>query len=246
MTLGSGTQPPQHESIPRVVVYCDESCHDLSGHHQWMSIGAVRLPRERKREITRSLRQILAEGHLRGEVKWSKTSALHLDDYKRLVDFFFDQPDMRFRAILVEQAKVRIAEFHGKDRELAFYKFYYEMLEKWLEERAEYLILLDYKQNRGADRYTTLRRYLEQRLRGTAWVSDLTVIDSRESPIAQLCDLLTGALAAVYNGVRSGGPKEALAQHIADRAGFSTLRTFTGLGQQKFNIFRIDLGAGNG
>lgn len=241
MTQIQPPTPPAPPPIPKVVVYCDESCHDLTGHHGWMSIGCLRLPREKKPELTRAFRQLCERHGLRGEVKWTKTSVKHLDDYKALVDFFFEQRDLRFRTIVVEQAKVRMEEHHGKDRELAFYKFYYEMLEKWLEERAEYLILLDYKQNRGADRYTTLRTYLERHLRGIAWIADLTVIDSWESPLAQLCDLLTGAVAAAYNGTRSGSAKEALTEYIAGRTGFSTLRWSTGLTAPKFNIFKIDL-----
>ena len=234
--------PPHVPTAPRVVVYCDESCHDFSRHRGWMSIGGLRLPRELKPEATRAFRRLCEQRGLRGEVKWTKTSAKRLGDYRALVDFFFDRAELRFRAIVVEQDKVRLEAYHGKDRELAFYKFYYEMLEKWLEEPGEYLVLLDYKQNRGADRYTTLRTYLERHLRGVAWVADLTVIDSRESPLAQLCDLLTGAVAAAYNGTRTDGPKEALAQYIARRAGFETLRTPTALHAYKFNIFRIDLG----
>lgn len=207
-----------------------------------MSIGALRLPRERKPELTRALRELREKLGIRGEVKWSKASARYLDAYKALVDFFFEHADLRFRAIVVEQARVKLRKYHGMDAELAFYKFYYEMLEKWLEEPAEYLILLDYKQNRGAERYTTLRRYLERHLRGVAWIADLTVINSRESPLAQLCDLLTGAVAAAYNGIPDDTPKAALAEYIARRAGFGTLRMGTSLEATKFNIFNIDLG----
>jgi len=228
--------------VPKVVVYCDESCYDLRGRHAWTAIGGLRLPREHKRQLTRELRELCRARGLRGEVKWSKTSARRLEDYKALVDFFFDRPELRFRAIVVEQAKVRLEQYHGRDRELAFYKFYYEMLEKWLEEPAEYLVLLDFKHNRGADRYTTLRLYLERHLRGIAWISDLTVIDSHQSPLAQLCDLLTGAVAAAYNGLRPSSPKHILADYIAARAGFQTLRTGTSRCEHKFNIFRIELG----
>jgi hypothetical protein len=230
-------EPP---AIPRVVVYCDESCHDQKAH-AWMAIGGLRMPRDRKPELTRALRQVREARGLLGEVKWRKVSASRLEDYKALADFFFDTSELRFRAIVVEQARVRM-ERHGRDQELAFYKFYYEMLEKWLEERAEYLILLDYKENRDADRYTTLQTYLQRHLRGKSWIADLTVINSRESPLAQLCDVLTGAVAAAYNGPRAGGAKDSLMGHIAGRAEFGTLRTSTGLNAEKFNIFRIELG----
>jgi hypothetical protein len=205
-----------------------------------MAIGGLRLPRDVKPDLTRALRQICAARALLGELKWKKVSDRRLDDYKAVVDFFFMQTDLRFRVIVVEQAKVRM-DIHGRDRELAFYKFYYEMLEKWLEERGEYLILLDYKANRHADRYTTLKTYLERHLRGKAWIADLTIIDSSESPLAQLCDVLTGAVAAAYNGIRPGSAKAILADHIAQRASFTTLRTSTSLSATKFNIFKMSM-----
>ncbi len=178
---------------------------------------------------------------LNSELKWSKVSSKKLEEYKRIVEFFFEREELLFRAIVVPQEKVELDKYHGRDRELAFYKFYYEMLEKWLDAGNEYLILLDYKNNRGADRYTTLRTYLERYLRGKAWIRDLTVIDSKQTPLAQLCDILTGAVAAAYNGLRSGGAKDALAQHIAVRASLPSLRTSTPLTAGKFNIFKMDL-----
>ena len=116
-------------------------------------------------------------------------------------------------------------------------------LEKWLEAGNEYLILLDFKNNRGADRYTTLRIYLERYLRGKAWIRDLTIIDSKQTPFAQLCDILTGSVAAAYNGTRPDSAKEGLTRHIAARAGLSCLKTSTALSAGKFNIFKMDLGS---
>ncbi|MFN0137419.1 MAG: DUF3800 domain-containing protein [Phycisphaerae bacterium] len=234
---GAPLLPP----IPRVVIYCDESCHDLTAHHAWMAIGGLRMSRDRKPELARELRKLCEARGLRGEIKWKKVSASCLEGYKSFVDFFFAHAELRFRAIIVEQAKIKM-ERHGRDRELCFYKFYYEMLEKWIEPPADYLILLDQKQNRDADRFSTLRTYLARRVRGTSWIADLTVINSHESRLAQLCDLLTGAVAAAYNGTKEGGPKQALAAYVAAKAGFSTLRTSTALTAQKFNLFRIELG----
>ena len=226
--------------VPRTVVYCDESCHDLTAHHAFMAIGSLWLPRGERDVISRSFRDLSREVGLCGELKWHKVSRARLDSYRRLVDFFFDRRELRFRVIVVEQAKVRM-ECHGMDKELAFYKFYYEMLEKWLLAGNEYLILIDRKTNRGADRYATLKTYLERHLRGQAWITDLTIIDSHETPLAQLCDVLTGAVAAACNGVRPGSAKEVLTQHIARRAGLSSLQVRTLPSEGKFNIFRINL-----
>lgn len=223
------------------VVYCDESRHDGSAQNRFMSIGGLWLPRSRKKELTEQFQLLRKDNDLRGEIKWSKVSSQKLDIYKKIVDFFFAQEDLHFRVILVDQTKVNLAKFHGNDRELGFYKFYFEMLEKWLLPGHRYLILLDYKRNKGADRYTTLRRVLENATKGKAWIDDLTVIDSHQSPLAQICDLLTGATAASWCELKPDGPKFELARYIGIKRG-AALKTVTGgPGMTKFNIFSIHL-----
>jgi len=115
------------------------------------------------------------------------------------------------------------------------------MLIKWLADGNEYLVLLDFKQNKGADRYTMLRSVLEHSLLGRAWVSDLTVIDSHETPLAQLADLLTGAAAAAWCEPRAGSAKVALIDHIGIRRGVKLTVPTGGPGMVKYNLFKIDL-----
>jgi len=227
--------------IQRYVIYCDESCHELTPHHPFMSIGGLKVLRAEKARLSVQLSQLKRSCGLNSELKWSKVSAKRLEDYEKVIDFFFEHPAVSFRAIVVEQAKVRFEQYHGRDRELAFYKFYYEMLEKWLHAGNEYLILVDYKNNRGADRHTTLKTYLERYLHGKAWIKDLTIINSKETPLAQLCDIFTGCIAAANNGIREGSAKEDLAKYIVSRAGLDTLCVSTPLTADKFNIFKMDL-----
>jgi len=224
------------------VVYCDESCHDLTAHHNFMAIGSLWVPRGDKECLSKDFAHLCRSVGLRGEVKWKKVSRSRIEAYKKLVDYFFDRDPLRFRTIVVDQNKLDLEEYHGGDSELAFYKFYYEVLIKWLSPGQRYLILLDRKSNRGAERYTDLRRCLERKLQAPSAIRDLTVIDSKEAPLAQLCDLLTGAVAAAYNGPRKHSAKEKFANYIASRAGFGSLRTRTSLDAAKFNIFQIELG----
>lgn len=222
------------------VIYCDESCHDWTVHHQFMAIGGLKVPRQTKPVLSKQLRRLMGSVGLAGEVKWQKVSTKKLESYKTLVDFFFEQAELQFRAIVVDQSKVRLEEYHQNDAELAFYKFYYEMLEKWLQLGQSYLILLDHKSNKGADRYTTLRRYLENHFLGRIDIVDLTTIESAQTPLAQLCDVLTGCLAATNNGIREATAKEELAKHIESCAGVS-LRASTSLYATKVNIFIPEL-----
>ncbi len=232
--------PKTDTNVPFYVIYCDESCHDLTAYHTFMAIGGLLVPQPEKAKLSRELRALMRSCKLNSEIKWSKVSIKKLEHYKQLVDFFFEHLELRFRSIVVDQTKFK-PERHGMDRELAFYKFYYEMLEKWLEVGNEYLILLDYKNNRGANRYNTLKLYLERYLKGKAWIRDLTVVNSKETPFAQLCDLLTGAVAAAYNIPNPGSAKEKLGNYIASKLGWSTLRASTNLSVRKFNIFNINL-----
>jgi hypothetical protein len=223
------------------IVYCDESRHDGAAHNRFMSIGSLWLPRSLKESITKDFRALRESIGLKGEIKWSKVSETKLDAYKQIVDFFFAQSDLRFRVIVVDQTKVDLHTFHGNDRELGFYKFYFEMLEKWLVPDHQYLILLDYKRNKGADRYTTLRRVLEKSTRGKAWIDDLTVIDSHQSPLSQITDLLAGATAAYWCGIQPESPKGKLASYIGERRGASLCAVSSGPAWSKFNIFSINL-----
>jgi hypothetical protein len=223
-------------------IYCDESRHCGAVGDRFMAIGGLWVPKDRKPALTREFRDLKHSVGLNSEVKWSKTSTAQLDGYKALVDFFLGR-ELNFRVIVVDQNRVDIKRFHGGDRELGFYKFYYEMLIKWLSAGNQYVILLDFKQNRGADRYTTLRTVLERKLKGVAWIDELTVIESCDAPLAQLCDLLTGAVAASWcDGLAAGGPKAALAKHLAAGLNKHSLKFQSASPAfEKFNIFRIDL-----
>jgi hypothetical protein len=176
-------------------------------------------------------------------VKWSKVSASRLEDYKKLVEFFFAEAVLRFRVIVVDQHKLDFGKYHQGDRELGFYKFYYELLHQWLEGGNEYLVLLDFKQNEDPGRYRDLRRVLSNKLRGEASIRDLTVIDSGETPLAQLCDLLTGAVAAEWCGsAPPGSPKQNLISHLLRCRGLRFSRVSSSSpAPSKFNVFEIHL-----
>ena len=225
------------------IVYCDESRHAGKGHHPFMAIGSLWMPRAAKQILSNNFKALRRSLDLHGEIKWSKTSRVCLESYKKLIDFFFEEDSLRFRVIVVNQKKLDVDQYHAGDEELGFYKFYYEMLIKWIEDGNEYLILLDFKKNKGADRHKTLRTVIENKMRGKAIIKDLTIIDSSQTPFSQLCDLLTGAVAADWCGLTPGRPKTELAEYIANKCSYQSLRFVSPLPApcSKFNIFNIRL-----
>jgi hypothetical protein len=116
------------------------------------------------------------------------------------------------------------------------------MLEKWILDGNEYTILLDFQKNRGADRFSDLRKVLVNAV-PKARIRDLTVVESSETPLVQLCDVLTGAVAAAWCRIHesSGSSKAKVVDHIASRLGWSSLRgSSTSPVWSKFNLFLLD------
>ena len=225
------------------VVYCDESRHEGQQHDQYMAIGSIWVPKSSKHKLNRKFRSICASGGINAEVKWQKTSNVCLDTYKALVDFFYSEDEINFRAIVVDKTKVDLEKYHNGDSELGFYKFYYEMLIKWVEHGNSYVILIDFKKNRDNKRHVNLKNVLVNAAKYFADIKELTIIDSEDNPLAQLCDLLTGAVAASYcKGLRAKSPKSELSEYIAERGGFESL-TFVSPRPEisKFNLFKIKL-----
>lgn len=224
-------------------IYCDESRHTGGPDCKYAVIGGLWVAREHRDDINKALKKLKLQNQVSAELKWSKVSRLKLESYKRILDFYWDSPHLHFRAIIVDQDTVDYQAFHEGDKELGFYKFYYEMLEKWLLPDNSYTILLDYKNNSEASRLPVLRQmlanYCDVR---QAKILDLTSIDSSQSNLCQICDVLTGALAADANGLSTETPKHELIQHLAQRRGISPLSSRSMLPEMsKFNVFRIAL-----
>ena len=142
-------------------VYCDESRHTGGADCKYSVIGGLWVARNRRDAISKELRDLKSKNEISAELKWSKVSRLKLEPYKRVVDYYWGCPDLHYRAIIIDQDAVDYESFHDGDVELGFYKFYYEMLEKWLLAGNDYNILLDFKNNSDTSRLPVLRRVLE-------------------------------------------------------------------------------------
>lgn len=241
--MGHPQQPLPTEQ--QYIVYCDESRHDSCDANRFMGIGGLWLPYGEKDAFRRRFDAVAKDHGLGGELKWSKVSAKTLGGYKAIIDEFASSPALRFRTILVDHAAINYARFHRGDQEFGFYAFYYHMLTKWLVEDSSYIIVLDHKVNSEPGRYAQLEHRLRQALPESTHLRTVTVANSRESRLAQLADLLTGAVTAAWCETPGGTPKAELQSYIAECVGVPSLRTaslspaFT-----KFNVFRINLIAG--
>lgn len=226
-------------------VYCDESgVEALSDKqaHKFMAIGGVWMPSEYRTTFKEQLNAIKDKHSIRGEFKWQKLSPAYLAFYEDLIAFFFNAPEVRFRAIVVEASKIDHVKFNNADAELGFYKFYYQLLHHWIFDFNKYDIFIDLKVNRDSKRLTKLREVLSN-ANLTSSVRQVQGLPSEQSLGIQLADVLTGLVSSKLNGGATGEAKNRLIK-IVEKDYIDKPISPTPKWEEKFNVFKINLQGG--
>ena len=222
-------------------IYCDESGHLENDLEKVMVLGAVWCSQEKSREISVRIREIKNRHGLKAdfEIKWTKVSPAKKQFYLDVMDYFFDDDDLHFRALIIpDKSKLRHAE-HGQTHDDWYYKMYFDMLKVILSPSAKYRIYLDIKDTRSAAKIAKLHEVLCNSLYdfSRALVERVQTVRSHEVELLQVADLLIGATAYV-NRARSGNAgKEALIARMKERSGYALTIT-TLLREEKVNLFR--------
>lgn len=218
-------------------IYCDESRHTSDVSDRYAVIGALCCPRDKKRAIVHDIHLLKQQYSTQGEFGWSKVSPNKLDFYLALQAYFLDQPDLSFRCIVIDRTTLDHDRFNDGDKELGFYKLYYQLLVHWLEPRESYYLYLDWQQNSDRSCFANLREILKRKLSGRAHIVCLEPVDSEKQPLTQLVDLLIGAVGYQWNGRQTSQAKLEFCQQLANGLGKPSLRFSTPKAEPKFNIF---------
>ncbi|MET0154762.1 MAG: DUF3800 domain-containing protein [Rickettsiales bacterium] len=231
----------------RFEVYCDESNQDIFTQEKrnrlrYMTIGSLWIPADIRADAKRKIRTARERHKKFGEMKWRKVSPASLDFYKEIIDLFFSYgKEMRFRCIAVEADKINW-EMHGNNKELGFYKFYYQMLHHWIFDFNEYVIFCDHYTNKNRREAQVLQSCLSH-ANLSAKIESVQSLASRNIALMQLADILLGVASARMNdSFNKGGAKEELILHTERKLDRDLCPTFKN--EEKFNIFKINLGGG--
>ena len=222
-------------------IYCDESCHLEHDRQQVMVLGAVWCPLEKAREIAVRIREIKGQ-HGRSanfEVKWVKVSPAQVQFYLDVMDYFFDDDDLHFRALIVPDKSLLRHDEHNQSHEDFYYKMYFDMLKVILSPTDCYRIYVDIKDSRGGAKVDKLRDVLCNNMYDFSRqiIERVQIVRSHQVEIIQLADLLIGTVAYANRGLATSTAKTKLVERMKQRSGYQLTQT-TLLRENKVNLFR--------
>jgi len=220
-------------------IYCDESCHLENDHESVMVLGAIWCPVQKIPAVSSRIREIKIKHGLpkNFEIKWKKISPALVDFYMDLLDFFFDDDDLHFRAVVADKEKLCHAAF-GQDHDTWYYKMYFTLLNVILDPSCRYRIFLDIKDTRSISKIRKLQEVLHNNAYDFARqiIQLVQQIRSHEVELLPLADLLIGAVSYANRRLDSSRAKSEVMNRVKQRCGYTLTRT-TLLREDKFNIF---------
>lgn len=224
-------------------VYCDETCHLQNRDDGIMVLGAVYCEANETKAVAERIRFIKKKHGLPRlfETKWTKISPSKQEYYEDLVDYFFNESPLKFRAVIVPNKDTLDHEAHYQSHEDWYYKMYYVLL-KWIVRTSNcYHFYIDIKDTRGVNRVLKLHEILANKFFdfNRECIVRVQQIKSHESELLQLADLMIGAIGYVNRF----GEKQTAKQAVADRIkkhlpeAYQSLSKGTAYGYTKFNLF---------
>lgn len=220
-------------------VYCDESCHLVSNDSKYMLIGAVYCPKYKVKKVNEFIEHLKENYNLSDkiELKWNKidkkTEKLYLD----IINYFFNNDDLKFRVIVVDKTKLNHKKYNQTENDF-YHKAYYGMLKYIILPGNCYNIYPDIKDTNSYYYHQVMLDYLRIKMSDTnkKTIKKVQPIRSYEAPILQINDILIGALSYYYRKLSGNSVKLNIINEIKKlyQNDFDTSSYYS---NTKFNIF---------
>ena len=134
-----------------VHIYCDESCHLENDGMKAMVLGALWCPADQRKLLSCKIKVLKAEhgfpAHF--EIKWVKVSPGKLPFYQALVDLFFDEAMLNFRAVVMPDKQFLDHGRFAQNHDTFYYKLWYTLLNRLIDPERRYRVFLDMKDTQG-------------------------------------------------------------------------------------------------
>lgn len=220
-------------------VYCDESCHLISNNSQYMLIGAVYCPKYKIKKVNEYIEHLKENYNLSKtiELKWNKidkkTERLYLD----IVNYFFNNDDLKFRVIVIDRTKLNHEKYNQTENDF-YHKAYYDMLKYIITPGNSYNIYPDIKDTNSYYYHQVMLDYLRIKMSdlNKKTIKKVQPIRSYEAPILQINDILIGALSYYYRNLSGNSVKLNIISEI-NKLYQNSFNTSSNYNNTKFNIF---------
>ena len=228
-------------------VYCDETCHLENDGINVMVLGAVWCPQSKLKEVNQRIKEIKARNNVSTtmELKWTKISPGKLDLYKDLVNYFFDDDDLHFRALIIPDKSKLDHQRFNQTHDDWYYKMYFDMLKVIFHPMDRFEVYIDIKDSNSYHKAQRLREVCSNSMYdfSQSIIQRLQPIRSDEVQIMQLTDILIGAIAyenrSFPDGFQKSSAKQGIISLIKKRSGY-TMKKTTLLREDKLNLLRWD------
>lgn len=219
-------------------IYCDETCHLEHDNIKQMALGAVWCPSEKRADIFKQLRELKVKHGLKHtcELKWNAVSPSKIDYYLDVVDYFFANQDLHFRAVVIpDKSNINL---QGTSHDSLYYKLYFDLLKTIIDPKASYEVYLDIKDTRGQKKVNRLKAHLNESLYDfdRDVVKKIQQVRSHEVELVELSDFLVGAVCYANRGLTGSQAKLAVIAKIREKSGYNLLQS-TLYKEDKVNIY---------
>jgi hypothetical protein len=179
------------------LMYIDESCHLRRDKEDTVIVGAMTVSENMKQQIVNDIRNLKVKHCIPkySEIKWTKISGNNADFYVELIQYFKSSKEMQFKAVLQsDKEKVfKKIEEHGYREGVLYLILIGTSIIKHMRVDRKYKVFIDYKDSHGGERIETLMRSFKKEP-FKSMIHSINQIDSTESEIMQLTDVLIGAI----------------------------------------------------
>ncbi|MCS4489612.1 DUF3800 domain-containing protein [Corynebacterium sp. ES2794-CONJ1] len=226
--------------MPALNIYCDESTHLPNDGQPYMVLGAIICPAARSREVAVRLREIRAKHQIPGtlELKWTKVSPSKLGFYRDIIDYFFDDDDLSFRAVVASKRGLDHARF-GQTHDDWYYTMMFNLIRNAIPAHDEAFVYFDKKDTNGQDKIDRLSQSLinAEYDFSRSNIRRMQIVESYQVGLLQLADLLIGAINYANRGDTASEAKMYLIERIRERSGINLIQS-TLPSETKMNIYR--------
>lgn len=219
--------------------YCDESCHLENDKKKYMLLGLVSCKKTAVKEINERIKDIKKENGINEhtEVKWTKLSPKKIGLYKDLINYFFDNPNISFKTIIIDKSTLDHKGFAQTHDEF-YYKMYYVLFNSIINPRYVNKFFVDEKDTNNFERIQKLERILYNTNYDYQHeiIAPIQLVKSHNIPLMQIVDILLGLMSYFCNIENKSATKQELINLVTRRSGYS-LNISTLPSESKFNIF---------